>query len=131
MNTSARTAILLVVMSLSIVAVASAHHSAAASYDAVESIAIKGKVVEFAWTNPHCHVYVDVADGRFKGRTYGVELGSPSALAHDGWTRTLLQPGDEVVIEVHPSRVGAPVGLCRNCTLTINGKVTKPRVLQD
>jgi hypothetical protein len=35
------------------------------------------------------------------------------------------------VIEVHPSRVGAPVGLCRNCTLTINGKVTKPRALQD
>ena len=130
MNASTRTAILLAVMSLAIVVAASAHHSAVASYDAVESIAIKGTVVEFAWTNPHCHVYVDVADGLFKGRTYGVELGSPGALAHDGWTKTLLQPGDDVVIEVHPSRVGAPVGLCRKCTLTINGKVTKPRVLQ-
>jgi len=51
---------------------ASAHHSAAAAYAADETIALKGKVLEFAWTNPHCHVYVDVAVGPFKGRTYTV-----------------------------------------------------------
>jgi hypothetical protein len=114
-------------ISLAVVPVASAHHSAAASYEADQSIEIKGKVLEFAWRNPHCHLYIDVTRGPFKGQTYAVELSSPGALVNDGWTQTLLQPGDRVVMNVHPSRVGAPVGLCRNCTLTINGKVTKPR----
>ncbi len=114
-------------MSLAVVPVASAHHSAAASYEADESITIKGKVIEFAWTNPHGHMYIDVTEGPFKGQTYAVEVSSPAVLVNDGWTKTLLRPGDDVVIHVHPSRVGAPVGLCRPCTLTIKGKVTKPR----
>ena len=113
----------LTLMLLAVAAVASAHHSAAASFEADASISIKGKVVEFAWTNPHGHVYIDVIEGPFAGRTYTVELGSPGALLNDGWTRTLLRSGDDVVMHVHPSRAGAPVGLCRNCALTINGKV--------
>jgi hypothetical protein len=100
---------------------ASAHHSATATYVADETVAVKGKVLEFAWTNPHCHVYIDVAVGPFKGRTYTVELGSPSALAGDGWTKASLRPGDEVVMTVHPSRTGAASGLCRRCALSING----------
>jgi hypothetical protein len=118
-------------MSLAVASVASAHHSAAASYEADESIKIKGKVLEFAWRNPHGHVYIDVTEGPFKGQTYAVELSSPGVLVNDGWTKTMLQPGDDVVIHVRPSRVGAPVGLCRNCTLTINGKVTTARVSQN
>jgi hypothetical protein len=100
---------------------ASAHHSAAATYAADETTVVKGKVLEFVWTNPHCHVYIDVAVGPFKGRTYTVELGSPAALAGDGWTKASLGPGDEVVMTVHPSRTGALSGLCRRCALSING----------
>jgi uncharacterized protein DUF6152 len=110
-------------VSLAVVSPASAHHSAAASYEADHSIEIKGKVLEFAWTNPHAHLHIDVTQGPFKGHTYAVELGSPEALVNSGWTKTMLRPGDDVVVHVRPSRVGAPVGLCRNCTLTINGKV--------
>ena len=135
MNALARTRILLwlifgVLVSPAAVTPASAHHSSAASYEADQSITIKGQVLKFAWTNPHCHVYITVAEGPFKGQTYSVELSSPGALVHDGWTRTLLQPGDDVMMKVHPSRVGASVGLCRNCPLTINGTMTKPRALQ-
>lgn len=103
----------------------SAHHSATASYEANASIAITGKVLEFRWTNPHCHVYVDVAEGPFKGRTYTVELSSPGALVSDGWSKTMLRPGDDVIVNVHPSRAGAPAGLCRRCTLTINGRLMR------
>lgn len=132
MNTSPGRRILFLVMSplamtLAAASVASAHHSAAASYEANQSIEIKGKVLEFAWRNPHGHLYIDVTRGPFAGQTYAVELSSPGALVNDGWTKTLLQPGDDVVIHVHPSRAGGPAGLCRNCALTINGKVTKPR----
>ncbi len=82
---------------------------------------VNGLVAGFAWTNPHCHVYIDVASGPFAGRTYTVELGSPSALTGDGWTKTSLRPGDHVVMMVNPSRAGAAQGLCRRCAVTLNG----------
>jgi hypothetical protein len=101
---------------------ASAHHSAAATYDADRVVEIRGTVFEFAWKNPHCHLYVDVTEGRFTGMRYMVELGSAEALSHAGWTKTLLRVGDQVVMGVHPSRIDAAVGLCRDCAFTINGK---------
>jgi hypothetical protein len=129
-NTRTRAATVLWMMLPALVSVASAHHSSAASYEADESITIKGTVLEFAWTNPHGHVYVDVAEGPFKGRTYTIELSSPGALVHDGWTKTMLQHGDRVVMKVNPSRAGGAVGLCRNCAFTVNGKVTRTRGVQ-
>ena len=112
---------LAVVLSFAAVSTAAAHHSAAATYAAHEAVAVKGRVAGFAWTNPHCHVYIDVASGAFAGRTYTVELGSPSALSADGWTKTTLRPGDHVVMTVHPSRAGTASGLCRRCAVTLNG----------
>lgn len=110
-----------VVILLAAASTASAHHSAAATYAAGETVDVKGRVAGFAWTNPHCHVYIDVASGAFAGRTYTVELGSPSALSADGWTRTSLRPGDHVVMTVRPSRAGTASGLCRRCAVTLNG----------
>ena len=105
---------------------ASAHHSAAASYEADESITITGTVLEFSWTNPHGHVYVDVTEGPFKGQTYTVELSSPGALAADGWTKddaTAWRSGRD-----------ARASVARRCgrrslpelRFTINGKTLKP-----
>jgi hypothetical protein len=100
----------------------SAHHSAASTYDAAESMVVRGRVIGFAWTNPHCHVYVDVTDGAFKGRTFTVELASPAALTSEGWTKSAMHPGDHVTIAVNPARAGTPNGLCRRCAMTLNGK---------
>jgi hypothetical protein len=122
---STRVGIVIGILALAFVSVTSAHHSALASYQAAESISIKGKVLEFAWTNPHCHLYVDVMEGPFIGRTYAVELSSPNALARDGWSKAMLHPGDDVIVNVLPSRSGAPAGLCRSCTVTLNGKRMK------
>ena len=110
-----------VVLCLAAASPASAHHSAAATYAAGETVAVNGLVAGFSWTNPHCHVYIDVASGPFAGRTYTVELGSPSALAGEGWTKTSLRTGDRVVMMVNPSRAGAAQGLCRRCAVTLNG----------
>ena len=107
MNTGTRAGILFALISLTIVSAAFAHHSAAAAYEADDSIRITGTVLEFRWTNPHCHVYIAVTEGPFKGRTYTVELSSPVALVNDGWTKTMLRPGDDVTMKVHPSRDGA------------------------
>ena len=110
---------------------ASAHHSATAAYAASRLVDITGKVREFSWRNPHCRLLIDVTVGPFKGETYAVEMSSPGTLTAEGWTKTVLQVGDNVVFQVHPSLAGTPAGLCRGCSFTINGKVDKPRVPQD
>ena len=104
-----------------------AHHGTGASYDQDKTIAVKGKVTEFAWKNPHSALFVDVTDGPFKGKNYAVELNSPGVMVRQGWTKKQFQVGDEVVINVHPSKTGAAVGECLSCTVTVNGRETKPR----
>jgi len=42
-----------------------AHHGNA-SYDADNPVTIKGTVTEFAWTNPHVQIYLDVKDEKGK-----------------------------------------------------------------
>jgi uncharacterized protein DUF6152 len=114
---------------LAMSSVASAHHSAAATYDATRSIPITGTVATFAWRNPHSHLYVDVTAGRFKGKEYVIELSSPVVLEEAGWSRTSFKAGDRVTVYVNPSRTGAPIGLCRRCTVTVND-VTRALAVQ-
>jgi hypothetical protein len=109
--------------------VAHAHHSAAATYDATQSVPITGTVATFAWTNPHSHLYLEVTAGPFKGKEYVIELSSPVVLEEAGWSRTSFKAGDRLTVYVNPSRTGAPMGLCRGCSVTLNG-VTKPRGVQ-
>lgn len=99
-----------------------AHHGTGASYQQDETIQLKGKVTEFSWKNPHSALFMEVTDGPFKGRTYTVELNSPDVMIRRGWTNKQFQKGDEVVINVHPSKTGSAVGECLNCTVIVNGK---------
>jgi hypothetical protein len=117
-----RTLFGVVLLALAVTPAAFAHHSAAATYEGNHTIEIRGTIVRVSWTNPHCHLYIAAADGPFKGQTYTVELGSPSVLVESGWTKSLVKPGDTLVIHVNPSRSGAPIGLCRDCAMTVNGK---------
>jgi hypothetical protein len=109
---------------------ASAHHSAAATYDADHTLTLAGQVAEFAWRNPHCFLYLDVEAGPFKGQRYVVEMSSLGVLTTQGWTRLTLKAGDHVSVEVMPARTGKAAGLCRNCDIRINGKVTKTSLVQ-
>jgi uncharacterized protein DUF6152 len=105
----------------------SAHHGTGTSYNQNETIQVKGKVTEFAWKNPHSALFMNVTDGPFKGKNYAVELNSPGVMIRQGWTKKQFQIGDEVVINVHPSKTGAAVGECLSCTVIVNGKETKPK----
>jgi hypothetical protein len=104
-----------------------AHHGTGASYFQDRTIQVKGVVTEFLWRNPHSALFIDVTEGDFKGKNYAVELNSPGVMTRQGWTKKQFQPGDEVVINVHPSKAGAAVGECLSCTVVVNGKETKPR----
>ena len=80
-----------------------AHHSPAA-FDMLKQVTIAGTVTSFEWANPHAYVSVeDDADGR----TWLIELVSPSNLKQYGWTPTTLAKGDRVTITASPSRNAA------------------------
>jgi hypothetical protein len=103
-----------------------AHHGTGISYDQDKHITVKGTVTEFAWKNPHSQLYLDYKDEKGEVVHFAVELNSPGVMTRQGWNRHIFKAGDEVVIDVHPSRVGAPVGECLSpCKVTINGKELK------
>jgi len=75
-----------------------AHHSFAAEYDSTKKIELHGVVTKFEWMNPHAHFYVDVTDKDGKVANWNLELASPNMLVRNGWRRTSLKEGDQVVV---------------------------------
>jgi hypothetical protein len=94
----------------------SAHHGNAA-YDDKNPITIKGTVTEYAWTNPHVQIYLDVKDDKGKVLHWSVETFSPGKLVRAGWTKDSVKAGDVVSITLIPAKSGAPVGFLHKLML--------------
>jgi len=109
-------AVLVVTGVLAICLPVSAHHGNAV-YDMSQVEMKNVTVTRFLWANPHCIVTFDVKGADGKVTNWTAELGSPSAIALVGFTRTSLQPGDVVTVYVTPSKAGNPVGRIRRITL--------------
>jgi hypothetical protein len=100
---------------------ASAHHSFA-MYDPAQLIHVVGTVKTFAWTNPHVMVWVVKDDPA--GELWTIELPtSPGNLARSGWSKSTLEPGDKVDVEVNPLRDGQHAGSFKKATLVESGEV--------
>ena len=82
-----------------------AHHSYA-MFDRDKELKLSGTIKEFAWTNPHSSIAIDVPNGQGGNDTWGVECNSPNNLARMGWKSDSLKPGDKVSITIHPLRSG-------------------------
>ena len=93
-----------------------AHHGNA-SYDTDNPVTIKGTVTEFAWTNPHVQIYLDVKDDNGKIAHWSVETYSPGKLVRAGWTKDSVKAGDQVSITLIPAKSGAPVGFLHKLVL--------------
>lgn len=119
--------ILATVLLLAPFSTTAAHHGTAASYDQETWITVEGVVSEFFWRNPHSALFLDVTDEDGNVSEYGVELASPTLLVRQGYNRNLFKPGDEVVIRVHPSKAGTPIGECLfNCEMLVNEAEPEP-----
>ena len=94
---------------------ASAHHSFSV-FNMQTEIEITGVVKEVQWTNPHIWVWVDVTGEDGEVVTWGLEGMSPNFLARRGWTRTTLEPGDEVTVALRPLNSGEPGGMFMRTT---------------
>jgi hypothetical protein len=94
-----------------------AHH-AAAQYEPVKTVTVKGKVKEFAWRNPHVMILVTTeAHENEPAGEWRFELSSPGNLTRSGWTKRSLNPGDIVTIECRPMRDGSHAGWLTKATL--------------
>ena len=62
-----------------------AHHGTG-TYDSSKSVTLSGIVTEFAFTNPHAAMFVDVKDENGRIVNWAIEMNSPGVLARAGWT---------------------------------------------
>ena len=100
----------------------SAHHGTAASYDQKKTVTVKGVVTQFLWRNPHSALFLETKDENGKTGKYSVEMFSPGLAVKQGYNRNSFKVGDQVVLELHPSLAGEPVGKCLGCKVLVNGK---------
>ena len=93
----------------------SAHHSPV-MFDMAKTQTLEGTVVEFAWTNPHSSIQLDVQTPAGVER-WGVEMGSPNSMVKAGWKSNIIKAGDKVTVAVHPLKSGEHGGIFMSITL--------------
>jgi hypothetical protein len=100
-----------------------AHHAFAAEYDSSKPVRLAGTVTKVEWTNPHAHFLMNVRDGSGKESIWDLELGSPNALKHEGWSRTSLKTGTPVIVRGYLARDRSNLANARDVTLPDGRKV--------
>jgi hypothetical protein len=83
-----------------------AHHSFAAEFDGDKPVTLTGAVTKVEWRNPHIWVYLDARNPDGTTTAWECEGGAPNALTRQGWSRTTLALGSEIVIEGYQARNG-------------------------
>jgi len=101
-----------------------AHHGNA-SYDTEKTVTVTGSVTEYVWANPHVFLKVDAKDDSGNTLHWVIEAQNIVAQSELGWTNTMFKPGDQVVIDVTPTKNGRPIGRFRG-RIVINGQEFKP-----
>src|SRR5258707_733904 len=74
-------------------------------------IVVAGTITAFDWSNPHCLVYLDAMEDSGQLRHWTLEMTSTFTMSHRGWDKDALKRGDRVIVETHPARNGAPIGI--------------------
>lgn len=118
-------AISLLVVSLLAASLPLLAHHGNASYDTEKTVTVKGVVTEYIWANPHVFVKVDAKDDSGNTLHWVIEAQNLVQQATLGWTNTTFKPGDQVVIDVTPSKNGRPIGRFKG-RIVINGQQFKP-----
>ena len=100
-----------------------AHHSFAAEYDSTKVVKLTGNVTRVDWQNPHAYFYIDVKNAE-TGRVenWAFEMGAPSVIARQGWTKTTLRIGDVIIVEGTRAKDGGTHGNARSVYMASTGK---------
>src|ERR1700680_3599889 len=107
-----------------------AHHGVA-GYDMTKTITLHGTVAKFDWSNPPVGVYVDAKNEGGEMQHWTIEFAAPVHMVRAGWSKNSMKAGDDIIIETHPSRNGAPVGISSTITfilkVAVNGQALPGR----
>ena len=87
----------------------SAHHGSAA-FDTGKTVVLKGTVVEWIYSNPHCLLKIDVKGEDGKVVQWLAEGQAPNVIFPGGYRRDSFKPGDQVSVTVEPVKNGVPAG---------------------
>lgn len=105
--------------------VISAHHGVT-NYDMKKTISLNGTVTDFDWSNPHCLTHLDVTDEGGRVSHWTLEMASTYTMTRRGWAMDTLKRGDQIKVETHPAKNGAPVGITSgpgfSLKVIVNGK---------
>lgn len=93
-----------------------AHHSVS-MYDMEHPTTLKGTVVRLEWTNPHGYIYLTVKSDKGEAVEWAVEINSPNFLKHNGWTSTIVKPGDTITVTGGAAKSGAKTMRCTTVVL--------------
>jgi hypothetical protein len=117
--------------SLAILAGSAMAHHGVAGYDMTKTITLHGTVTKFDWSNPHVVVYVDAKNEGGEMQHWTIEFAAPVHMVRAGWSKNSMKTGDDIIIETHPSRNGAPVGITSTITFilktVVNGQALPSR----
>src|SRR5262245_27630159 len=97
------------------------HHSFSAEFDSAKVVQLTGNVTRVDWQNPHVYFYIDVKNtdtGRVEN--WAFEMGAPSVISRQGWTKTSMKIGDVVTVEGTRAKDGGTHGNARS--VFMNGK---------
>ena len=119
---NARTALIAAVGLILSPALAFAHHSFVAEFDAKNPINVTGTVTRVEWMNPHTWFYIDVKDDTGAVTNWGFEMGSPNGLMRAGWTKNSMKIGDVVTVEGSRARDGSHHANARAVRLKSTGQ---------
>ena len=123
--------VLAAIGALAIFSAAVAAHHGVAGYDLTKTITVHGTVAKFDWSNPHVVVYVDAKSDSGEMQHWTIEFAAPIHMVRAGWTKNAMKAGDDISIDTHPSRNGAPVGISSTITFilktVVNGQALPSR----
>jgi hypothetical protein len=86
-----------------------AHHGST-GYDMEKQLVMKATVTDWLWANPHCFLTFDITDDKGALVRWTAEVSNPVDMTKRGWSRRILNPGDQITVTVRPAKNGAPVG---------------------
>jgi uncharacterized protein DUF6152 len=86
-----------------------AHHGST-GYDMDKQLVMKATVTDWLWANPHCFLTFDTTDDKGTVVRWTAEVSNPVDMTKRGWSRRILNPGDQITVTVRPAKNGAPVG---------------------
>ena len=92
-----------------------AHHGTAAFED--KTITLKGTVVEWSWSNPHCLLQFDVKGDDGQVVRWIGETQNPVTQTNAGWSKASFKPGDEITITLTPAKNGRTLGRIKQVVL--------------